>query len=463
MKDKKRSIKEIFFLKLLVINEVLTKKGYNRVMKISSIAIDPLLVGVGLISLVGAGCLVGGFCGHVWRLIPSGGGCLSLAFGLLIGKTIRECQKWRHDQSSSLSRSAVPTEPPAETHPISNVTAKVDTIYTASFMKKGDGNRQKVGKPEELGPVKKILMSFDEDSQKRLVDLFNANSVWWYEKKNVTHRYLMVPGIPQMQEKATQLCTKYGISIAFADLSKWEQEMATIHTNHNDSYVGVIAYDNDGLHVTPVLCYFGKNPQHDEYIFLDSVELHQDLLRLLQKKNKTVYYTSFTRQADPLSCRTEALIILRNALLDLKAGAHSNGFKSILENAILDEKNIKRLPATWDYTAQIAHGHDSETAPFMPRSLFSKKKDKQPKTTIAHRSEYTEEVDFECQIWLNEGGFQEKVSAITCPKGVTLTSTEHMTTMNFTVKQSINTYLAKKGHKEAALAAKAVKDEGEID
>ncbi len=68
----------------------------------------------------------------------------------------------------------------------------------------------------------------------------------------------------------------------------------------------------------------------------------------LPELNVSIAHCDAPRQADPLSCRTGALVTLRNALVDLKNKGFAEGsLLELLNVQQLEKGQFFKIPASW--------------------------------------------------------------------------------------------------------------------
>lgn len=168
---------------------------------------------------------------------------------------------------------------------------------------------------------------------------------------------------------------------------------------------------------------------------------------------KNIYLTSSSRQVDKYSCRTGALILLRNALLSLRYHNATGSFHSFLtQNAELEEgtSKIKALPPDWDYTEQIGNPLLKNREVSDIRRRFSKKQ-KSPRSALDHRDSHTRERTFTYVVRQYKGKL-EIDPELQPPPGITFHNYEKGWSLGFKAAYSVNTYLLEKGRKMAEKA-----------
>ena len=152
-------------------------------------------------------------------------------------------------------------------------------------------------------------------------------------------------------------------------------------------FYGLISTYTEG-HVIPILLNY-QSEERKQALVLDSLgtqpylELYQFALNYL--KDWETFICPRERQADMVSCRTEAPLILRNALLDLKG---RRGLVDLTDTFLDIEDNLVEISPSWDAHAQIYHQKSDEFC--FKRDLFSSKEAKQrvPRTVGQFRDQY---------------------------------------------------------------------------
>lgn len=218
---------------------------------------------------------------------------------------------------------------------------------------------------------------------------------------------ISVPQSAAMEAVARKYYEKYDIEIYIKpidSLSAFIEDYA--RTVKKSCYIGVITgSDISGTqrHVTPLLCYFDVEKDAVELIILDSVVnplyisiIYEELEHLNIKSS--VSTQGSIRQADTNSCRTDALIILRNALLWIKHYKIANGFSLIIEKLEKNQQGTNILPPEWMYNAQIYPREYKKDGKYVViRNLYSSKISKREKieTVDEHRIRNTKENEVE--------------------------------------------------------------------
>lgn len=161
---------------------------------------------------------------------------------------------------------------------------------------------------------------------------------------------------------AAKYSKKYDIPIFIAGSSeKLRSAVLGESTSEDTLFWGVIATSGsaEALHVTPLICMRMPSGQI-QIAEMDSVRqpilhvkhLFIDLAR--EKANVDIFSSYFARQADYYSCRSDAIVLLKDALRDLKAKKVTDlkTFLGVhLKNGIIQKFF---LPDAWSKTVQIS-------------------------------------------------------------------------------------------------------------
>ena len=130
------------------------------------------------------------------------------------------------------------------------------------------------------------------------------------------------------------------------ELRKEIREKAELH----DFFSVITRFD---IHATPIICHKNKTTNKIEVLVADSVAAANPKFTFctelyLNADEFKIYSTDFTRQADEYSCRLDALILAKRALLDLKD--HPEVWK---DKILCQGEKVKCLPAKWSLSFQI--------------------------------------------------------------------------------------------------------------
>jgi hypothetical protein len=226
---------------------------------------------------------------------------------------------------------------------------------------------------------------------------------------------VIVPETESLREIAKHYEKKYKIEIFVVNAADFQSLM--LERNVISKPYGVIVFDNDGLHVAPVLV----NPVLKQTLLMDVLDPYaadtHDLTKVIFSSldgNYEIFRTKNTRQADGYSCRTEATTILRNMLLYLSDKDVSNvdevGFDKILMSAEVSYKpqvrgaketklTLVELPLECDYIDQISRKEVGLSEVEVIRRKFSKQPSKRirPEKVSEFRMRHTLEVTNFCE------------------------------------------------------------------
>jgi len=170
---------------------------------------------------------------------------------------------------------------------------------------------------------------------------------------------------------------KYNIDIFLATSETNNITSLIEHAEQNNlnSFGAIIYWNKEEGHTSPLLFKREDNSKQWQAVFMDSVgesparyeETNRTawLKDALQTNNIPLFINCQLRQADTLSCHTDSLIVLRNALLDIQQKGELN-FNDTLE---------EQLPHQWDYISQRESATKSPEMT-ITRDLFSKQPEK---------------------------------------------------------------------------------------
>ncbi|MBS0619927.1 MAG: hypothetical protein JSS61_00505 [Verrucomicrobia bacterium] len=237
--------------------------------------------------------------------------------------------------------------------------------------------------------------------------------------------------------------TKYGIDIECVldlDLGLF---LRTLIEKKDQKPMGVIVYSRGSFHVTPFLFRSGELCSLDTIGFEKARHhsTHIALQRAVHLRSIQVSHAQGVRQADPYSCRVEALCILRNALLHIEdLGEAFQSFESLTEGGT-------KLPSEWTYIDQIFPVDGVEGLVVRDKKSSTLPS---PRTTSAFRETHSDMVTWRCELsfetddprsWL-ETHWQE----IRSLEGISeIKSKSGTLTLTWETTKKINTYLTKKG------------------
>lgn len=220
--------------------------------------------------------------------------------------------------------------------------------------------------------------------------------------------------------------------------------------------IGLIIAKHSVGHVTPVL--LNLSTDHHQLLDLDvtgrTMHPNDDLKELARAHSLTHFSSTTVRQATPLGCRTEALVILRNALLHLKQKTAT----STVPINFSDFPSLSKMPpAEWTYIDQIYRHPPTEA--LVVRQFFSKQESKEPISLEEFRKHYQIAILFQTTLTLSKDGRRflpppveeekELQTAPTVPILLDRGETTDTAKIYLTKERSINVYLAVKAYKFA--------------
>ena len=276
-----------------------------------------------------------------------------------------------------------------------------------------------------------------------------------YTIRDLTHPLIPIPSLSALEMHTKQYREKYTIDIhvrTLASLSLFFREKG------GSQMYGVILADSHCLredgHVVSLLC------AHGDYLVIDSSDENdfvKSVLTLVQQLiSGTLYVTYLKTQADNHSCRTGALMMLRNILLFYKEQRSYLGIKSVLDDFEIPitkgpgqtHFRAEYIPPAWIYTEQICPQRNQSYYSVIPRDLNSKKisKRKGPKTTHIFRQLHQMHlVPQELSIELNQAAIQ-LLQHYALPKDVRISPS----TLTFQASFYPNMYLFHKAFRNKA-------------
>ena len=139
---------------------------------------------------------------------------------------------------------------------------------------------------------------------------------------------------------------KYGIPIIVAPSARaYEKALLGEGAPEGSKHWGIIATNGSGAgHVTPFLCC--KTPEGKiQAVDLDSVG--GSPVHASNNRDITWFKVTGKRQADVYSCRTDALVVLKDSLRDLRT-------RSIEDLSVVLPSTACKLPARWGKSVQIS-------------------------------------------------------------------------------------------------------------
>lgn len=221
--------------------------------------------------------------------------------------------------------------------------------------------------------------------------------------------------------RASHYKQKYGIEILMTnicDLEKFLPDFIRANQNSNQ-YKGVIVQLKEDepqrlSHCAPLLFYFGPNGTEclvadaggldsDNFVLLDwGLSLYLGKLGI---DTSHIFYATEARIADTYSCRLEALLFLRNALLYFTLQQEKLPFDKCFhqvqekrEGGILLRKIVPFLPPEWSHHAHIRSKLPNADQAKVVIDHFNPKKKHNPRTIAEFVKHYTEDNRFEAHL-----------------------------------------------------------------
>lgn len=224
-------------------------------------------------------------------------------------------------------------------------------------------------------------------------------------------------GIPRIQWLTAQAAYykgRYGIVIEVTTVVKLDDLMVRLLKEYDkkNKYVGIIlAPDEDEkAHVLPLLLFFGESEieclladctgtyGEDQYSF---GRLGKEILR---KHNCKLLWTKEARQADTFSCRLEAILFLRNALLFFRHHSTKLGLeKTLSEYGKVEYRTIDFVPPQWIHHAQIFSKRPNAHKELVITDLFNEKRKANPRTIEEFHKRYRQDFTIACSFYLKDG------------------------------------------------------------
>ncbi len=258
--------------------------------------------------------------------------------------------------------------------------------------------------------------------------------------------------------------TKYQIHIKQCYYFSLETTIKTFLKEAKQTF-GIIYQLHARGHVLPMI--FNFQDGRKQVLLLDSLGspgVHQDTYKSFvtwfTETDFEMFISGDQRQADNRSCRTEALIILRNCLIDLKSMKIADLKDYFLKIHSYDiGPYMVELPPSADYHSQISHKDRDLNAYHVTRDCFSNHASKasNPRTVSEFRNRFNSVVTVKekIRIPLHTFGFSEDEPRFYREKldGLSLNlSSSAELKLTLLYQRTINTYLVKKGFENNAKA-----------
>lgn len=249
---------------------------------------------------------------------------------------------------------------------------------------------------------KRIVQTFlkagnQTDAFHRILSQILTSQEVLYEIRNVKYPYIATPSSTALEMHTAHYRRKYGIEMHICTLGA----LAPFLTQRDPKKpLGVIVVDseifNEEGHVVSVLC------AQEEFLVIDSSKENrfaQEVMKALMPLKGAKCLAYLQSQADNHSCRTGALLMLRNILLFYKGEEGAFGIVCVLKGFKIELKQregyscVDRLPPAWMYTEQIVPPDHLKVHHLVPRDRFSQKPPKRlrHKYTFAFRQAHQKE------------------------------------------------------------------------
>jgi hypothetical protein len=255
------------------------------------------------------------------------------------------------------------------------------------------------------------------DVVKELED--SSRTISKFSKLNCFLPTIVIPSNEILKKIAADYKEKYGIEIIVCTLEEFREGI--------DSFcalaiklIGVIVVQNSGYgHVLPLILNFQNGAKQIFSLNTGSNRgLEKELVSFLRGLEFEVFLTLEDRQYDYYSCRTEATVILRNALLDMRERG-LEGFDAFLIRDVRQDSAFF-VPKEWTYGAQIVRATDDLDQVDVIRHKYSKKSEKRDgfETAREYRERHTEEIVIKTVyewvfLFLREKNEEHEVSIVT--------------------------------------------------
>src|ERR1700722_4447033 len=161
-----------------------------------------------------------------------------------------------------------------------------------------------------------------------------------FEMKNHSQPKIASPKKELMEKILKHYRDKYKIEIELCEETHLQERLKSLESSGKEEIMGIIVSSkrcgfNRG-HVIPLLCHFIP-AQNSEAVILDVASrqviepLRAVVQACLEGQEMTTYISALPRQVDIFSCRTDAMCILRNALLHIQLRKKQNCFEKIAD------------------------------------------------------------------------------------------------------------------------------------
>jgi hypothetical protein len=281
-----------------------------------------------------------------------------------------------------------------------------------------------VNEKMDRGLDRRVELLFEMDFVKSRPDVVkeledSSRTISKFSKLNCFLPTIVIPSNEILKKIAADYKEKYGIEIIVCTLEEFREGI--------DSFcalaiklIGVIVVQNSGYgHVLPLILNFQNGAKQIFSLNTGSNRgLEKELVSFLRGLEFEVFLTLEDRQYDYYSCRTEATVILRNALLDMRERG-LEGFDAFLIRDVRQDSAFF-VPKEWTYGAQIVRATDDLDQVDVIRHKYSKKSEKRDgfETAREYRERHTEEIVIKTVyewvfLFLREKNEEHEVSIVT--------------------------------------------------
>lgn len=334
------------------------------------------------------------------------------------------------------------------------ISSQVGTAVLCNFPLKTD-IIQKTGILIKSADVKKFIVRMKTENSV-LFELL-SNKVWEMkskqilEQRQVSYEIASVT-IEQLQCNARRYSEKYGIllDVVVGNQEVLVEKLENELLNLSPRYLGLIYYSNVGTHVCPLLLRVDSNGPRALVLDLADAENSFDVSKKSIAGFKALqipYRLSHSqRQVDSYSCRTGALVILRNALLDLMFQ------KDVPE--IFGGVGSFKLPAQWGFTDQISEINKADEEILNPRQLYQSKSSKKIETIKAFRDRHRRNLQFVFEFTLPRSSetLNLKLNNLNLPEDVKVKAyVKGQIGFKWSACKEVNGYMLYKGRRYAGL------------
>lgn len=336
--------------------------------------------------------------------------------------------------------------------PPENWESLISKLIEKEFYTKVPNKRKKYGLVNDSPPVKDFLK--DQNVPKELTTMLSSyleNNQVYFEEENITMPEVIQPTVKLIKKIADYYLKKYKIKIIVCRETKLKNKLKDINGNKPFGVIVINSNVPEDGHVTPILHDFTRSQVFSldvvGYEFF-TIQPGRTIKNVCNELNLRLFNPEVVvRQADIISCRIDAPVILRNALLHIKSKGKDPIF---LIKKHYNSSNFG-MPINWNYTDQITPKILKESSSQQNETLVTRGIKKE--TVSDFRKRHTKEVIIKYSLTL------EKKEIPNLPNLLDLNLPSHVTVVeqqdsnniliSWTAKRTINTYIVEKGWKYA--------------